>query len=71
MRDFAVYVSKDEESGMYVGTVPSIRGAHTFAKSLDELRNKMEEVVLLCLEEMENDEIESIPEYNCTMRIAI
>ncbi len=31
------YIEKDQESGLYIATVPSIPGAHTQAKSLDEL----------------------------------
>lgn len=43
----------DEESKPYIGSVPSIVGARTFAESLDELYVKLEEVVSLCLEVME------------------
>ena len=37
---------------MYVGIVPGIPGAHTQAKTLDELQKKLKEVVELCLEKM-------------------
>ena len=33
------YIEKDPETGLYVGIVPGIPGAHTQAKTLDELRD--------------------------------
>ena len=59
--NFTAYIEKDLESGMYVGTVPNLPGAHTFAESLDDLRNKLVEVITLCLEEMDQSEIRSLP----------
>ena len=49
------YVQRDQESGLYVGVVPSICGAHTQAASLDELQANLKEVVELCLEEGDVD----------------
>ena len=60
MRNFTAYIEKDEESGMYIGSVPSITGAHTCAETLDELYIKLKEVTELCLEEMDTDEIMSL-----------
>lgn len=37
---------------MYVAIVPSISGAHTQAKTLDELQKNLKEVLELCLEEL-------------------
>jgi len=45
------YVERDPESGMYVAVVPGVRGAHTQAESLDELKANLEEVLALCVEE--------------------
>jgi predicted RNase H-like HicB family nuclease len=53
MRTFTAYVEWDPETKLYVGMVPEIRGAHTQAKSLDELNENLKEVVELCLEEYE------------------
>jgi predicted RNase H-like HicB family nuclease len=53
MRTFTAYVEWDPETKLYVGMVPGIRGAHTQAKSLDELNENLKEVVELCLEEYE------------------
>lgn len=48
-REFSVVIEKDED-GYYVGSVPELRGCHTQAKSLDELMERVEEAILLCLE---------------------
>jgi predicted RNase H-like HicB family nuclease len=51
MTTFTAYIELDEETGLYVGIVPGIPGAHTQAASLDELRANLREVLELCLEE--------------------
>ena len=56
MRTFTASVEYDPESKLYVGVVPAIRGAHTQAASLDELRENLKEVLELCLSE------EGVPE---------
>ena len=60
-RLYTAYIERDMESGMYVGCVPGITGAHTCAESIDELQDKLKEVIELCLEEMDAAEIESLP----------
>ena len=52
-KTFTAYVEYDSESGFYVGSIPSIPGAHTQGATLDELQNNLREVLELCLEEME------------------
>lgn len=54
LKNFTAYIEKDLESGMYVGVIPSVCGAHTMAETIDELQKKLTEVLELCLEEMEN-----------------
>ena len=49
-RKFTVLIERDEE-GYFVATVPSLRGCHTQAKSLDTLMKRVREVIALCLEE--------------------
>ena len=46
---FTVVIERDED-GYYVGTVPSLHGCHTQAKTLDTLMKRMREVAELCLE---------------------
>ena len=48
--DFDVIVERDPE-GWYVASVPSLHGCHTQARSLDELMERVREVIELCVEE--------------------
>ena len=48
-REFDVVIERDAE-GWYVGSVPSLRGCHTQARSLDELHERIVEAIRLCLE---------------------
>ena len=48
-REFNVIIERDEE-GLYVGSVPELRGCHTQARSLDTLMKRIREAVELCLE---------------------
>ena len=57
------YVEKDTETGLYVAVVPGIPGAHTQAETLDELQENLKEVVRLCLEEMDTESREQLPEF--------
>lgn len=34
-KNFTAYIEKDQESGNYIGIVPSVIGAHTEAKTLE------------------------------------
>ncbi|MFZ1659562.1 MAG: type II toxin-antitoxin system HicB family antitoxin [Flavobacteriales bacterium] len=55
------HIERDIETGLYIGIVPSIPGAHTQARSLDELQVHLKEVVELCVEEMSQEDIKSLP----------
>jgi predicted RNase H-like HicB family nuclease len=55
-KGFNVVIERDAE-GYFVGSVPSLRGCHSQAKSLDELMERMQEAIALCLE-IENAESE-------------
>jgi len=46
---FPVMIERDED-GWYVGTVPSLKGCHTQARSLDVLEKRLGEVIKLCVE---------------------
>jgi predicted RNase H-like HicB family nuclease len=48
-RDFNVVIERDSE-GNYVASVPTLRGCHTQATSLDELIERIREAIELCLE---------------------
>ena len=47
--NFTVVIEKDEDN-YYVGYVPSIRGCHTQAKTIDELMKNVKEAIELRLE---------------------
>jgi len=51
LKTYTAYVEFDEETGLYVGIVPGVPGAHTEAQTLEELRQNLKEVIELCLEE--------------------
>ncbi|MCL1819036.1 MAG: type II toxin-antitoxin system HicB family antitoxin [Oscillospiraceae bacterium] len=70
-RNYTAYIEWDGESGTYIGRVPGITGAHTFAETLDELQVKLKEVVLLCLECMDKDEIKNLPVFTGISQIEI
>ncbi len=57
------YIEKDPETGLYVGIVPGIPGAHTQAETLDELQKNLKEVVQLCFDEMDDETRKNIPEF--------
>ena len=43
-------INERDEDGFFVGTVPSLKGCHTQARSLDELMDRIKEAIQLCLE---------------------
>lgn len=65
------YVERDLETGLYIGIVPGIVGAHTQAESLDELQKNLKEVVELCLEEMAEEDRAKLPEFVGVQQIEV
>lgn len=63
MHRLTAYIEKDVESDLYVAVVPGVPGAHTQAETLDELRANLKEVLELCLEEMDQESRDSLPEF--------
>jgi len=53
-KEFDVIIEKDEE-GYFVASVPSIKGCHTQAKSLDQLMERIKEAIEVCLEDQGTD----------------
>jgi predicted RNase H-like HicB family nuclease len=47
--EFSVVIEKDAD-GYFIASVPSLRGCHTQAKSLDVLMKRIREAIELCLE---------------------
>jgi predicted RNase H-like HicB family nuclease len=48
-RSFHVVIEKDED-GWYVGSVPELPGCHTQARSVEDLRKRIQEAILLYLD---------------------
>ena len=55
---FSVIIERDQE-GYYVASVPSLRGCHTQAKSLDQLVVRIREAIELCIE-VEGEDVEPL-----------
>ena len=53
---FSVVIEQDED-GMYIATVPDLRGCHTQAKTLAELDTRIKEAIELCVEAEGPDKI--------------
>lgn len=53
MRSFNIVVERDPDTGLYVGYVPGWAGAHSQGASLDELRENLQEVLGMLLEDGE------------------
>ncbi len=70
MRTFTAYIEWDPETKLYVGIVPGIPGAHTQAKSLDELKKNLKEVLELCLEEYQGS-LDDLPQFAGLQQIEI
>ena len=49
-------VNEMDEDGWLVGSVPSLHGCHTQARTMDELLERMDEVIQLCLEVQSEEE---------------
>jgi predicted RNase H-like HicB family nuclease len=58
---FTAQIEKDLETGFYTGIIPNVPGAHTQAKTLDELQIRLKEVLELCLQELSEEELKSLP----------
>ena len=53
MKSFTAVVEKCPDTGLYVGYVPGFAGAHSQGASMDELRQNLEEVIAMLLEDGE------------------
>ena len=65
---FNVIVEKDSD-GYLVPSIPALKGGHTQAKSYDQLMERIQEAIELCLE-MEDEEFEPL-EFVSVQRIAV
>jgi predicted RNase H-like HicB family nuclease len=52
-RTFTAVIERDTDTGLYIGFVPGMPGAHTQGENLDELGRNLKEVVEMLLEDGE------------------
>jgi predicted RNase H-like HicB family nuclease len=57
-RELSVLVERDRD-GIYVASVPELKGCHTQARSLDELMERIREAAELCLD-VQGEEIDEL-----------
>lgn len=62
MKTFSAYVEWDPETKLYVGVIPGIPGAHSQGHTLDELQEKLKEVITLCVEEYRGN-LDELPRF--------
>ncbi len=60
MKLFTAIVEKDIDTNLYVGYVPGFLGAHSQGETLDELRENLQEVIEMLLEDPAITAVEDI-----------
>ena len=68
-REFTMVIERDGE-GYPLGSVPTLKGRHTQARSMDELVDHMKEAIQLCLE-AQGDEVTERLELVGIQRVAV
>jgi predicted RNase H-like HicB family nuclease len=51
LKSYTAIIERDAETALYVGYVPGFPGAHSQGETLDELRENMQEVIEMLLED--------------------
>lgn len=54
LQQFKIIIEQDED-GYFVASVPSLPGCHTQAKTLPELKKRIQDAISLCLEVAKTD----------------
>ncbi len=60
MKLFTAIIEKDIDTNLYVGYVPGFLGAHSQGETLDELRENLQEVIEMLLEDPAITAVEDI-----------
>jgi predicted RNase H-like HicB family nuclease len=68
VRAYTAIIEKCPDTGLYVGYIPGLSGAHSQGETLDELNKNLKEVVELLLEDGE-PELET--EFVGTQRVVV
>jgi predicted RNase H-like HicB family nuclease len=53
MKIYTAILEQDKDTGLFVGYVPGFSGAHSQAETLDELRQNLQEVIEVLVEDEE------------------
>jgi predicted RNase H-like HicB family nuclease len=51
MRSYTAVIERCPDTGLYVGYIPGFPGAHSQGETLDELRENLQEVIAMLLED--------------------
>lgn len=51
MHSYTAVIEHDRDTGLYVGFVPGLPGAHSQGATLDELQQNLHEVIAMLLED--------------------
>jgi predicted RNase H-like HicB family nuclease len=70
IRELNVVIEKDADD-FFVASVPSLRGCHTQAKSLDVLIERIKEAALLCMEfeDLQGEKLEFVGIQKITLEV--
>lgn len=69
-KEFYVIIERDED-GYYVGEVPQLKACYSQGETIDELMANMKEVIEMCLEELEEDNLINLNEFVGVQKITI
>ena len=58
-RSYTVVVERDED-GVYIAEVPSLRSCYTQGKSVEEVMERIKEVIRICEKEQEPENMEFV-----------
>ncbi len=74
MKVYTAVIEKCPDTGLYVGYVPSLAGAHSQGETLEEFRNNLKEVIEMLLEDGEPEVKKRIyrlyrhPNHSCRLK---
>lgn len=57
---FTARIERDSETGLYIGYIPNLPGAHTQGETLDELQQNLQEVAELVMENLTDEELAAL-----------
>jgi predicted RNase H-like HicB family nuclease len=58
MTTYPAIIEQDPDTRLYVGYIPGFPGAHSQGETLDELRDNLQEVIAMLLEDSEPSRVD-------------